>query len=83
MFVGIDTNGNNRDYLDVYMEATAEAWVAVGFTKTPDMVCNVYMCAVQVWIRWECVGGSVVCDCCCLLSNHQTLVPWILIPLDL
>lgn len=25
-------------YLDIYMEARARAWVALGFSETPDMV---------------------------------------------
>ena len=38
-FIGIDTNQGNSDYMDIYMEGATEGWIAVGFTKTPNMVC--------------------------------------------
>ena len=38
IFVGIDTNAGNSDYLDIYMEGESQGWVAVGFTATPNMV---------------------------------------------
>ena len=38
VFVGIDTNVGNPDFLDIYLEGHADGWVAVGFTETPDMV---------------------------------------------
>ena len=37
-FIGIDTNAGNSDYLDIYMEGTTQGWVAVGFTRTANMV---------------------------------------------
>ena len=38
VFVGIGTNKGNEDYLDIYLEGKADAWVAVGFTDSPNMV---------------------------------------------
>ena len=38
IFVGIDTNVRDEQFLDIYMEAEAQAWVAVGFTATRTMV---------------------------------------------
>lgn len=38
IFVGIDTNTGNPDFLDIYMEGSAEGWVAVGFSDSPNMV---------------------------------------------
>ena len=37
-FLGINTNKQNNQFLDFVVEGKAEAWVAVGFTLTPDMV---------------------------------------------
>ena len=38
IFVAIDTNAGDPNFLDIYLEGTAEGWVAVGFTDTPSMV---------------------------------------------
>jgi hypothetical protein len=38
MFVSIDTNEGNEEYLNFYIEGDASAWVAVGFSSTPNMV---------------------------------------------
>ena len=39
MFVGINSiTRNSSAYLDIYMEGTADGWLAVGFTKSRDMV---------------------------------------------
>ncbi len=38
VFIGIDTNAGDNGFLDIYMEGTAEGWVAVGFSETPNMV---------------------------------------------
>ncbi len=38
LFIGIDTNTGDNGFLDIYMEGTAEGWVAVGFSETADMV---------------------------------------------
>ena len=38
MFVGIDTNSGDPGFLDIYLEGMADGWVAVGFTKSPNMV---------------------------------------------
>ena len=40
VFVGIGTNTGNSSYLDIYLEGQAGGWVAVGFSKTSDMVSN-------------------------------------------
>ena len=37
-YIGIDTNLGNSDYLDIYMEGDTQGWIAVGFTKSPNMV---------------------------------------------
>ena len=37
-FVGIDTNDNDMDFLDIYIEGEADGWVAVGFSPTRNMV---------------------------------------------
>ena len=38
VFVGIDTNSGNSDFLDIYLEGQADGWVAVGFSATSSMV---------------------------------------------
>ena len=38
IFVGIDTNTGNPNFLDIYMEGNAQGWVAVGFSDTRNMV---------------------------------------------
>ena len=38
IFVGIDTNQGNSSYLDIYMQGNSQAWIAVGFTESPNMV---------------------------------------------
>ena len=42
-FMGIDTNGGNPLYLDFYLTAEIEGWVAVGFSETANMVCGVIL----------------------------------------
>ena len=42
MYVGIERNSGNQDYLNFYLEGEASAWVAVGFGKTPTMVREQY-----------------------------------------
>ena len=37
-FVGIDTNQNDSNFLDFYLVGKARGWVAVGFSKTANMV---------------------------------------------
>ena len=41
LFIGIDTNTGDDRYIDIYMEGTAEGWVAVGFSDTRNMVSTV------------------------------------------
>ena len=38
MFVGIETNEGDSDYLNFYIKGDAEAWVAVGFSPSLSMV---------------------------------------------
>ena len=38
LYVGIDTNTGDPEFLDIYMEGNAQGWVAVGFSETRDMV---------------------------------------------
>ncbi len=38
LFIGIDTNTGDNGFLDIYMEGTAEGWLAVGFSETASMV---------------------------------------------
>ena len=37
-FAGLRVNPNNSAYLDVYLAAEAEGWVAIGFSESPNMV---------------------------------------------
>ncbi len=57
LFIGIDTNTGDNGFLDIYMEGTAEGWVAVGFSETANMVSKyrqqlllvfVYLCTTQL-----------------------------------
>ena len=41
-YVGIDTNSGDSDFLDIYMEGRASGWVAVGFSDSISMVCQLY-----------------------------------------
>lgn len=41
IFVGIDTNTGNPDFLDIYMEGTTQGWVAVGFSNSQSMVLDI------------------------------------------
>ncbi len=38
LFVGIDTNAGDSDWLDVHIQGNADTWVAVGFSETNNMV---------------------------------------------
>lgn len=38
LFIGIDTNTGDDDFLDIYMEGSAAGWLAVGFSETSNMV---------------------------------------------
>ena len=38
VFVGINTNSKNNDYLDFTLSGKTNSWVAVGFSNTPNMV---------------------------------------------
>jgi len=38
LYIGIDTNTGDNEFLDIYMEGSAEGWIAVGFSETADMV---------------------------------------------
>ena len=42
-FLGINTNSENSNYLDFMLEGKAKGWVAVGFSKTPNMVCRLHL----------------------------------------
>lgn len=37
-FLGINTNSEDDSFLDFKLEGKSKGWIAVGFTKTPDMV---------------------------------------------
>ena len=41
LFVGIDTNEGDSDFLDVYLEGSASTWVAVGFSTSNNMVSQI------------------------------------------
>ena len=63
--MGIDNNAGNNGYLDMYLEATAEAWVGVGFSTTESMVSlfmwmDAWIC-MCIYIKCVCVG--VICRC--------------------
>ncbi len=38
VFVGIERNAGNQDYLNFYIEGDAAGWVGVGFSSTNNMV---------------------------------------------
>jgi hypothetical protein len=38
IYVGIDTNTQDPSFLDFYIQGEAQAWVAVGFSESPNMV---------------------------------------------
>ena len=38
LYVGIDTNTGDAEFLDIYIEGNAQGWVAIGFSDTRDMV---------------------------------------------
>ncbi len=38
LFIGVDTNEGNDEYLDVYMEGDTTGWIALGFSETANMV---------------------------------------------
>ena len=38
IFVGINSNSKDNNMLDFTLEANAKGWVAIGFSKTPNMV---------------------------------------------
>ena len=45
-FLGISSNRDNNDLLDFTLEGVAEGWIAVGFSKTPNMVREATACVV-------------------------------------
>ncbi len=38
IFVGIQVNSGDSNFLNFYIEGTAAAWLAIGFSETPNMV---------------------------------------------
>jgi len=38
IFVGIDTNAGNPQYLDITLQGNSQGWIAVGFSATQNMV---------------------------------------------
>ena len=38
-FVGISSDSADKNRLDFTLEGKAEGWLAIGFTKSPDVVC--------------------------------------------
>ena len=61
VFVGIDTNDGESTYLDIYMEGTAQAWVAVGFSESQNMVCAyIFGLCASVYF---CLCGCGLCVC--------------------
>ena len=48
IFVGVDTNAGDSNYLDIYLEGEADGWVAVGFSSSRSMVSNAALSIVQV-----------------------------------
>ena len=38
LFIGMEANEGDSEYLDVYMQGSADAWLAVGFSATATMV---------------------------------------------
>ncbi len=48
LFIGIDTNTGDNGFLDIYMEGTAEGWVAVGFSETPNMVSKIIVLYARI-----------------------------------
>ena len=39
-FVGINPSSSDKNLLEITLEGRARGWVAVGFSKTPSMVCR-------------------------------------------
>ncbi len=59
LFIGIDTNTGDNGFLDIYMEGTAEGWVAVGFSETANMVSKI---------------NKIYCmHCLCVLHSFQRM----------
>ncbi len=54
LFIGIDTNTEDNGFLDIYMEGTAEGWVAVGFSETANMVSVKYLLYIIICIVFVC-----------------------------
>lgn len=46
-FLGINTNSKDSSLLDFALEGKASGWVAVGFSKTPNMV-KIYCLTLSV-----------------------------------
>ena len=40
VYAAMGPNAANADFLDIYLEGTADGWVAVGFSKDTFMVCS-------------------------------------------
>lgn len=51
--MGVDTNNASAQFLDVYMQGETEAWLAVGFSATRDMVSVCLGCHQRVNVPLE------------------------------
>ena len=67
-FLGINTNSENSSYLDFTLEAKVKGWVAIGFSKTPDMVSAQYITVIYVAVML-----SVVHTCTCYNSVTENI----------
>lgn len=71
VFVGIGTNTGNSSYLDIYLEGQADGWLAVGFSKTSDMVSSSYITIITInnfWDLWVGVDGMHMISATSMLS---------------
>ena len=48
VYAAMGPNAANDDFLDIYLEGTADGWVAVGFSKDTSMVCS-ERCSNEDW----------------------------------
>ena len=82
-FMGIDTNEGNSSFLNFYLTAETEGWVAVGFSESASMVCIIVTTSClyipSIWlhltlaIAWP-ISKTTIYSAYCewVLTSHES-----------
>lgn len=72
-YISIQTNAENPHFLDFVLEASAQGWVAIGFSSTPGMVGSfVFLCIHRLLTPTQQRDADVLA--CALHPNTKSVV---------